>query len=143
VIQVKKVVRLMLVVGLGLSLSGVAFSQSDRLSEAMKARLAPVGSVCMAGEECAGPAVAAAPGEPRSGKQIYDTACATCHAAGIAGAPRLGDVEVWAELTAKGRDTLYTNAIEGIGGMPPMGLCMTCSHDEIRATVDFMVESSQ
>jgi cytochrome c5 len=141
--QMKKVVRLMLVVGLGLTLSGVAYSQPDRLSEAMKSRLAPVGSVCMAGEDCAAAPVAAAPGESRSGEEIYAASCTTCHALGVAGAPKFGDADSWAAPLAKGMDTLYTHAINGFNGMPAMGLCMNCSEEEIRATVDYMVDQVQ
>ncbi len=40
-------------------------------------------------------------------------------------------------------DTLYASAISGFLGMPPKGLCMDCSDDELKATVDYMVEHSK
>jgi cytochrome c5 len=42
----------------------------------------------------------------------------------------------------KGIETLYTHAIEGFNGMPPMGLCATCSEDEMHAAVDYILENS-
>lgn len=122
--------------------AAVAQSVNQEIAE----RIAPAGKTCMKGEECAA-AVAAAPESAstagRSGEEIYNASCFTCHAAGVAGAPKLGDVAAWAPRIAKGMDTLYTNAINGINAMPPKGLCMDCSDDEIKATVDYMVEKSK
>lgn len=127
-------------------LAAAAMAQSDRVNEAIKSRLAPAGSVCMAGDECAGAAALAdeAAGGESDPSAIYNGTCATCHNAGVAGAPILGNAEQWAAvLEQREIDAVYANAINGIGGMPAMGLCMTCSEDEIRATVDYMIEQSQ
>ncbi|WKD49648.1 c-type cytochrome [Microbulbifer spongiae] len=122
--------------------AAVAQSVDQEIAE----RIAPAGKTCMKGEACAA-AVAAAPESAsaagRSGEQIYNASCFTCHAAGVAGAPKLGDVAAWAPRIAKGMETLYSNAINGINAMPPKGLCMDCSDDEIKATVDYMVEKSK
>ena len=58
---------------------------SDR---AISDRIAPVGSLCVEGEECGS---ASAGGEqvasgPRSGEAVYNAACLACHASGAAGA---------------------------------------------------------
>ena len=127
-------------------LAAAAMAQSDRVNEAIKSRLAPAGSVCMAGDECAGAAAVAdeAAGGAREPSDIYNGTCATCHNAGVAGAPVLGNADQWASLVdERGIDGIYANAINGIGGMPAMGLCMDCSEDDIRATVDYMIEQSQ
>ena len=43
----------------------------------------------------------------------------------------------------KGMDTLVQNTIKGLNGiMPPKGLCATCSDEQLRAIVEFMVQSS-
>jgi cytochrome c5 len=136
-------VGLMVALSLGL-ISAAAMAQSDRVNEAIKSRLAPVGSVCMAGDECAGADAADEAIGARDPAEIYNTSCATCHNAGVAGAPVLGDVDAWASLVQeRGMEAIYDNAINGIGGMPAMGLCMTCSEEEIKATVDYMIEESQ
>lgn len=105
-------------------------------------RLAPAGEVVMA-TEVAPVAAATAGGAARSGEEIYNSKCTTCHAAGVAGAPILGNVGDWGPRIAKGVDVLYASSIGGFNGMPPKGLCMDCSDDELKSTVDYMVEHSQ
>lgn len=112
------------------------------VKDEMTDRLSPVGSMCMAGENCAAAPVTVASG-PRSGEEIYNAKCIACHSSGAAGAPKVGDVAAWAPRISKGIEVLYTGAINGIGGMPAKGLCMDCSDDEIKQTVDYMVESSK
>lgn len=74
-----------------------------------------------------------------TGKEIYASHCAACHDTGASGAPKLGDSTAWAARIAQGNEMLYQNAIKGILGMPAKGTCMTCSDDEIKAAVDYMV----
>lgn len=109
------------------------------------ARTKPDAKVCLQGEECgsAAPVVAAdAGGAAKTPEEMYG-ACAACHNTGAAGAPKLGDKDAWAPRIAKGQDTLYSNAIDGINMMPPRGTCAACSDDDIKAIVDYMVEESQ
>jgi cytochrome c5 len=43
----------------------------------------------------------------------------------------------------KGMETLIQNTIAGLNGiMPPRGLCATCSDDQLKAIVEFMLDSS-
>jgi len=102
-------------------------------------RLTPHGQVIMAGQTVVS-AVAAA---VRSGESIYSSNCQGCHNYGVAGAPKMGDVAAWADRLTKGIETVYANAINGIGAMPAKGTCMDCSDDEIIATIDYMLENSQ
>lgn len=132
----------MAVIAIGLMASVAVFSASD-LADAMKKRLQPAGELCMEGSDCAAAPIAVASGEPRSGEAVYNTKCFTCHATGAAGAPKLGAVADWAPRIANGIDSLYANALNGLGGMPAKGLCMDCSDDEINAAVDHMVAGSQ
>lgn len=113
-------------------------------AETVEERIKAVGTVCMAGDSCAATVLQVATGEgPRSGEEIYKKACATCHAAAVAGAPKLGDVATWAPRTAKGMDVLYASAIKGLNGMPAKGMCFDCSDDELKIAVDYMVENSK
>ncbi len=139
---VKKHIGLLLAASLGL-LSALAVAQSNNVTQGIESRLERVGKVCMAGEDCAAaPVASASSGEPRSGDEIYGSACSTCHDVGVSGAPVLGSVDDWASRIEKGSETLYDHAINGFNAMPAMGLCGDCSEEEIQATVDYMVEES-
>lgn len=72
-------------------------------------------------------------------ESAYQMSCFACHGTGAAGAPALGDAEAWNERTAKGMDVVMANVMNGINAMPAKGLCMTCSDDDLRALVDYMV----
>jgi len=88
---------------------------------------------------------AAAGGAPAasSGEGTYKKACATCHDAGIAGAPKVGDKTAWAPRIKEGTSTLYSNAIKGKGAHPPKGGSSTLTDDEVKAAVDYMVSKSE
>lgn len=117
---------------------------SDR---AIEQRIQPVGSVCVEGEDCATKVAAADSGGDsggaRSGSDINDQYCSTCHQSGAAGAPVVGDQAAWAPRIDKGMDTLVKHAWEGFKGMPAKGMCNDCSEEEIKATVEYMVDQSQ
>jgi cytochrome c5 len=88
----------------------------------------------------ASPAKPAGGGEAGQGKAVYDTACAACHAAGVAGAPKLGDKAAWAPRIKQGTDALYQAALKGKGAMPPKGGQMQLPDADVKAAVDFMVQ---
>ncbi|SHM23781.1 c-type cytochrome [Vreelandella subglaciescola] len=77
------------------------------------------------------------------GKAVFDKACMACHATGAAGAPVVGNAEQWASHIEKGKDTLYDHAINGFNAMPAKGGQAGLSDDEVKASVDYMVEESQ
>lgn len=136
-IQMKKLFGMLFVAGL-VAASAAASSEDD-----IKARLAPVGSSCMSGDDCAAaPAPVAAAG-PKSGKDVYGSFCTTCHSAGVMGAPKSGNAGDWAPRISKGIETLYTHALTGFNAMPAKGMCAACSDDEIKAAVDYMVDSAK
>jgi glucose/arabinose dehydrogenase/cytochrome c5 len=76
----------------------------------------------------------------RPGKMLYSTACGSCHSSGQALIPQLNDASAWPERLAQGDAVLYAHAIDGYRGMPPKGLCDSCSDEEIRLAVDYMLE---
>jgi cytochrome c5 len=107
-------------------------------------RLKKVGEVCLQGQDCAsastGTEIASATGFDV--EATYGKSCATCHNMGIAGAPKLGDVDAWSPRLAQGMDVLYDHGINGLApGMPAKGMCFTCSDDDIKSLVDYMVSS--
>jgi len=113
---------------------------TDNQKNLVAERIAPHGQLVMAGQAVVS-AVASA--VARSAESIYTTNCQGCHSVGVADAPKTGDVAAWADRLTKGIETVYANAINGIGAMPAKGLCMDCSDDEIIATIDYMLENSQ
>lgn len=82
-------------------------------AEAVARRIQPVGTIEL--RDASGPAVV------RTGEQVYNAACAACHAAGVAGAPKLGDNGAWAPRIATGYDTLLNSALKGKGAMGAQG----------------------
>lgn len=134
-------------------LSGMALADNAADADTLAARLAPVGRLCLQGQECqrsetrpAAPASTPDAPDPAAmaqydGEALYTQAsCGACHAAGIAGAPATGDGTAWTARLAKGTDTLYASAINGIGAMPPKGGRFNFSDDEIKAIVDYMID---
>ena len=128
-----------------LSLTAITANADHNSDHSIAERISKVGSLCVEGQECKAPVAAAAPvaSGPRSGADVYTASCSACHGTGAAGAPKMGDTAAWAPRTAKGLDTLLTNAINGINGMPPRGLCMDCSDDELKEAVEHMVNGSK
>lgn len=73
------------------------------------------------------------------GETIYNQTCQACHAAGVMGAPKIGDKTSWEPHLAKGLDTLHTNAINGFKMMPPKGGNAMLKEPDVQAAVDFMI----
>ena len=74
------------------------------------------------------------------GQKIYEASCQACHVAGVAGAPKLGDKDAWAPRLAKGNDAMLASVLNGLNAMPPKGGCMSCSEEELRAAMEYIVE---
>lgn len=113
--------------------SGV--SGSDAMSEkAIGERMRQVGVVAFAD---AGAAKAL-----QSGEAVYAGACSACHAAGIAGAPRTGDIAAWAPRLKSGYDLLVKHAVEGFKTMPAKGGNPNLDAIEVARAVAFMANQS-
>lgn len=57
----------------------------------------------------------------KSGEEVYKAQCAACHAAGAAGAPKLGDAGAWGARIKSGFDHLVSSALKGKGAMGAQG----------------------
>lgn len=112
-----------------------SFAIQQDTNQEIAERIKPVGSVHVAGAQ----AQAASSG-PRSGADVYGSACIACHAAGVLGAPKLHDAGDWAPRLEKGFDAVLKNALNGLNAMPPMGACGDCSEDDIKAAIEYMTE---
>ena len=103
---------------------------------------APVAAAVMAAT------IVAAVGEPAKADAgaagavplLYAQVCQVCHAAGVAGAPKLGDKTAWAPRLAQGIDGLTASVIKGKGAMPPRG-GSTAPDADIKAVVSYMVST--
>jgi len=73
------------------------------------------------------------------GEKVYRSLCFSCHDAGIANAPKLGDKAAWEPRLAAGMETVYAFSINGLNVMPPKGGNPALSDDEVKAAVDWMV----
>jgi len=116
-----------------------AFAVPPGTNDEIDSRLQPFGEVCRAGDDCA-TAVASISSGPMNGQQVYDKFCSVCHAAGVGGAPILGDTAVWESRVAKGMDALMVSTLDGLNAMPPKGTCMACADDELSGAVTYMLD---
>lgn len=125
--------------------AGASFKAPEAEAPAEAVAAAPAAAVAATPEAApaAPTAVAAAPkSDPIKGKKIYQTTCALCHAAGIAGAPKPGDMAAWGPRVAQGYATLYSHAITGIRGMPPKGGNPSLTEADIANAVGYMFSES-
>lgn len=116
--------------------SGMTGKKEDEA--ARRLRIMPVGTV-----EVADPN---APRVALSGEQVFTQVCKTCHEAGLAGAPKMGDNAAWAPRIAQGADTLYKHAIAGFTGktgmMPPRGGNPDLADDDVERAVVYIANRS-
>ena len=104
---------------------------SDAMSEkAVAERMQPVGFVAVADSGAAK--------SLQTGEAVYAAACSACHAAGIAGAPRTGDIAAWAPRF----DLLVKHAVEGFKAMPAKGGNPNLDAIEVARAVAFMGNKS-
>jgi cytochrome c5 len=86
----------------------------------------------------------AADAEAFDAEAKYQATCFACHGTGAAHSPEVGDVIEWEIRLEKGLDTLLQSTINGLNGiMPRRGLCADCSDEDLRAIVEYMLESSK
>lgn len=109
---------------------------SSMTPEAVAERLRPVGSVVVAATGGGGG------GKLQGGEAVYNLACSACHTAGIAGAPKTGDIAAWKPRLAQGFDTLVKHAVEGFKTMPAKGGNASLDPVEVARAVAFMGNKS-
>jgi len=78
-------------------------------------------------------------------EQKYMASCFACHSTGAAGAPKVGEgmIVEWEARLEKGLDAMVANTVNGLNTMPAKGLCFDCTDDDLRAIVEYMIETSQ
>lgn len=92
------------------------------MRNALVERIAPVGKIRTAAmAEAEGEAAPAVEVAELSSEDLYNGACAACHASGVAGAPMPGDAAAWEPRNALGLEALVASVIAGKGAMPARG----------------------
>jgi len=90
------------------------------------------------------------PDDPQlaEGRAVWMETCKNCHATGLAGAPKAGDIEAWKLRIAQGEEVLFTHAIEGFLGpsgtqMPAKGGEKSLTDEQVKKAVLYMISISQ
>jgi len=89
-----------------------------------------------------GSRVAVAQSHERTGKEIVESLCISCHGTGAAGAPKIGDVKAWSERASRGLTSLSKNALTGIRQMPPHGGNPNLTDTDLERAITYMVNQS-
>ncbi|AOF84437.1 cytochrome c family protein [Hydrogenophaga sp. RAC07] len=127
--------------------AGGKFAVPEAAAPAAAAASAPAAEA-PAAVVAAAPVAAAAPAAPApaamvaagAGEALYKQACAVCHVAGVAGAPKFADKAAWAPRVALGLDGLTASVIKGKGAMPPKG-GSAASDADIKMAVQYMLDA--
>ena len=85
---------------------------------------------------------ATAQGKERTGKEVVESLCISCHGTGLKGAPRIGDKQAWAKRASQGLTSLTRTALDGIRQMPPHGGNLAITDTEIERAITYMVNQS-
>lgn len=104
--------------------------------EAIAARIQPVSDVGYTFKDVS------APKQLLSGEEIYKSTCVACHGAGVAGAPKVGDLAAWAPRIKAGYDTVVGFAINGLNAMPAKGGNPDLDDIEVARAVVYMANQS-
>jgi cytochrome c5 len=126
-------VPITLIVLLSQLVTGIMPAGSDEADDRVLERIRPVGSFAFAETTDAG---------NKTGEQVYQSVCKTCHDGGLAGAPKFGDKAAWAPHIKEGFNALVKNAVNGIQEgskvMPPKGGNPDLTDSEVARAVAFM-----
>ncbi len=125
--------------------AGAKFPEPQRAAAAASAASAPA-APSVATPVAAPVAVAAAAAAPAAadgaGEALYKQVCMTCHASGVAGAPKFGDKAAWAPRIAQGIPALVQSALKGKNAMPPKGGSSAPDAD-IKSAVEYMANAAK
>jgi cytochrome c5 len=128
------IIIIMLLINYVAVTSRMGSGSNAQSTEAVASRIKPVAGFALVD--------ANAPVVLKTGQQVFDTTCTSCHTAGLAGAHKIGDSAAWAPIVKQGYDTVVKNAIHGIRGMPPKGGNPALSDLEVERAVVYMLNKS-
>ena len=119
-----------------------SLAENPMMAKKYTENIKPVGQLRLADEAEPAPSPVATSGQARSGEAVYEVSCLACHAAGVAGAPKVGDAAAWESRARQGMATLLEHATKGLNAMPPMGTCADCSEAELQAAISYMLDQT-
>ena len=108
---------------------------NSQAPEEIAARIAPVADQGYTLKDANAPKVL------QTGEAIYNSTCAACHGAGVAGAPKFGDAGAWGARIAQGYDTVVKHALEGLRAMPAKGGNPDLDDVEVARAVVYMANA--
>ena len=111
-----KLLKSLVILGFGAAVSLLAAAKTEEQRAAIIERIKPHADICLEGDTSCAAAQAAASSGPRTGEEVYNSACVACHSTGAGGAPKVGDVAAWADRIAKGMEVLHQSGLQGISG---------------------------
>lgn len=120
-----------------------AHADAEQSTEAIEKRIKPVGRVNIAAPKTpvqAGTHAAASIDKP---KKIYQAHCKACHESGLLGAPKFGVTSAWEIRVKQGLPVLVDHVVKGYKAMPAKGLCPECTDEDIKATVEYMLQEAK
>jgi len=126
-----------LIVLLSQLVTGLVPAGSANADNQVLLRILPVGQLAFADMTPAG---------NKTGEQVFQAVCKTCHESGLAGAPKFGDKAAWAAPIKEGYNVLVQHAITGLQEkgkvMPPKGGNPDLSDTEVARAVAYMANGS-
>ncbi len=78
----------------------------------------------------------------RTGSEIYQALCTSCHAGGLLDAPKTGDAEAWAPRIAEGFEANVASVINGLGAMPARAGSPDLTDTEIERSVAYLLNTA-
>lgn len=84
-------------------------------------------------------------GDPNAGQKIFKQFCTSCHGNPPIidiKAPRINDKKAWQIRRQMGMQTLMKLTTMGIGAMPARGGCFECSDDQLRETIQYILNGT-
>ncbi|MFC5473187.1 c-type cytochrome [Paraherbaspirillum soli] len=114
----------------------VGAGSDSQTAEAVTARISPVADAGFTFKDVN------APKQLLAGEEVFKSTCAACHAAGVAGAPKVGDAGAWGPRIAAGFDKVLDHALHGLRAMPAKGGNPDLDDVEVARAVVYMANQS-
>jgi cytochrome c5 len=77
-----------------------------------------------------------------TGEETFQQVCATCHAQGDKGSPKIGDVKAWNKLIKEGQANITADGYAGVRAMPARGSQPELSVADFSAAVVYMANQA-